>query len=237
MKSEAPHAGQGAEFDAYSRNYDEEVNRALAFSGLTIDLFTRAKSDYLLDLIRVEPGCGSDAALLDIGCGVGNNHSLLAGKVARLVGIDVSGECVAVAQERHPGLEYKMYDGIHIPYPDRSFDAAFTICVLHHVPVVQRPALIGEIRRVLKPGGLFVIFEHNPRNPLTMRVVNRCEFDRDAVLLRRQESESLMHGAGFSRIESRFILAVPPVNSVLKKLDRAFARLPLGAQYFTAGRA
>ena len=39
------------------------------------------------------------------------------------------------------------------------------------------------MRRVVRPGGLLCIIEHNPFNPLTRLAVVRCEFDRDAVLL------------------------------------------------------
>lgn len=237
MSNKPSQARNRAEFDEYSRSYDAEVNRALAFSGLKVDVFTRVKTEYLLDLISSGTAVGSGAVLLDVGCGVGNNHPLLKGKVARLAGIDVSGECITVARERQPEVEYKTYDGMHIPYPDAAFDGVFTICVLHHVPILQRPALVGEMRRVLKPGGLIAVFEHNPLNPLTRRVVSRCEFDKDVVLLRRQESEALLCNAGFSRVASRFILTVPAVNPVLKKLDRAFAQLPFGAQYYTVGWA
>jgi SAM-dependent methyltransferase len=225
------------EFDAYGRTYDDTVNRALAFSGLRVDFFTRVKADYLLDLLAaaLPPGC--EGAVLDVGCGVGNYHSLLSGKVSRLVGIEVSAQCIAAARARHPGVEYEVYDGIHIPHADGTFDAAFTICVLHHVPVAQRRALVGDIRRTLRPGGLFAIFEHNPFNPLTRFVVSRCEFDRNAVLLSRMESEALLRETGFSEIESRHILTVPAFNASVRRLDRALGRLRLGAQYYAVGRA
>jgi ubiquinone/menaquinone biosynthesis C-methylase UbiE len=226
-----------AEFDEYSRTYDDAVNRALAFSGMNVDFFTRAKAEYLLELVRAAPGAETGPALLDVGCGVGNFHPLLADGVGRIVGIDVSPECIAVARERQPAVEYAVYDGTHVPYPNAAFDAVYASNVMHHVPVAQRPALVREMRRVLKPGGVIVIFEHNPFNPLTRYVVGRCEFDKDAVLLRRQESETLLREAGFSAVASRFILTLPAVNRTLRKLDRLFAGLPLGAQYYTTGTA
>jgi ubiquinone/menaquinone biosynthesis C-methylase UbiE len=226
-----------AEFDSYSRSYDAEVNRALSFSGLDVDFFTRVKADYLLDILAKEQGSTTGAALIDIGCGVGNYHQLIAGKVQRLVGVDVSSSCLATAKERNPHVEYAHFDGQNLPFPNASFDLAFAICVFHHVPVAARAALVLDIRRVLKPGGIFVIFEHNPLNPLTMRVVNRCEFDRDAVLLRSGECETLMKSAGFSKSETKFILTVPAAGKWMRRLDRLFAPLPFGAQYYTEGKA
>ena len=124
-----------------------------------------------------------------------------------------------------------------MPYADSSFDLAFTICVLHHVPPVQWPTFVSEMKRVLKPGGLALIFEHNPRNPLTMRAVNNCPFDEDAVLLRSEETEGLMRDAGFQAIESRFILSVPAAGKVLRGLDLVFSKLPFGAQYYVMAKA
>ena len=92
------------------------------------------------------------------------------------------------------------------------FDVAFAICVFHHVPVSNRESLVGEIHRVLRPGGLFVIFEHNTLNPLTMYVVNRCRFDENAILLRRNETEALLENAGFRDVTTRYILAIPALG-------------------------
>jgi hypothetical protein len=70
-----------------------------------------------------------------------------------------------------------------------------------------------------------------------MHVVNSCEFDKNATLLRSREVETLLKKAGFRQIYTRFILTVPAKGSLLRKVDRLFARLPLGAQYYTVGRA
>jgi hypothetical protein len=97
---------------------------------------------------------------------------------------------------------------------------------VYNIALADRLALALEIRRILRPAGVFAIFEHNPRNPLTMRVVNNCEFDRDVTLLDRRDSEALMASAGFRDIATRFILTVPPVGAALRALDRMCAALP-----------
>tara|TARA_R110002020_G_scaffold15555_18_gene55283 strand:+ start:4044 stop:4754 length:711 start_codon:yes stop_codon:yes gene_type:complete len=227
--------GERTEFDDYSADYDEHVNKALVIPGLKVDYFTQVKAAYILDLLKGAYGT-SEVSVLDIGCGVGNYHKLLRPQLRDLAGIDVSRESVAEARKRHPSVDYETYDGTNVPYPEERFDAAFAICVYHHIPLATRPVLTRDVARVLKPGGLFMIFEHNPRNPLTMRVVNRCEFDRDAILLRPHEAEGLMGGAGFDDVASRHILTVPSFNSVTRGVDLAFSRLPLGAQYYTTGR-
>ena len=225
-----------SEFDAYSGDYDDRVNRALSFTGTSVDFFTRVKVDYLVDFMTEHGGGRSTAAVLDVGCGTGNSHSLLAPHVARLCAIDISASSIEIARARNPQVEYATYDGVHVPHPDATFHFAVAVCVFHHVPLEQRPALVSDIRRALKPGGFIVIFEHNPLNPLTMRVVNRCEFDHDAILLRSTTCEALIKDGRFDRVETRFILNVPPFNRVLRAIDARLSKLPIGAQYYTAGQ-
>jgi SAM-dependent methyltransferase len=232
MQKNAP-----AEFDAYDRNYNETVNRSIAFSGLTVDFFTRVKVRYFVELIEMLRPPAVHAEVLDVGCGVGNSHQLLSGHVGKIAGVDVSEACIAQAAAQNPQNEYRPYDGVNLPYPDNHFDAASAVCVFHHVPLAQRAGLATDVRRVLRPGGLFAIFEHNPFNPLTRWVVNNCEFDKNAILLRRQEAETLLEEAGFRDVDTQFILTVPAKGSVLHAVDRTFARLPIGAQYLTLGRA
>jgi SAM-dependent methyltransferase len=229
--------GAPAKFDAYNHKYNEYVNRALALSGLTVDFFTRVKVDYFLELLAASTSPVKRPDVIDIGCGIANSHSLLAGRVGRLVGVDVSSACIEAAAARNPQNEYATFNGLNLPYPTASFDAGSAVCVFHHVPIADRVRLASDVRRVLRPGGVFAIFEHNPLNPLTLHVVGNCEFDKDAVLLRRYETERLLAEAGFRQISTRFILSVPAKGRILRKIDRLFARWPFGAQYYSEARA
>ncbi|MCA0425365.1 MAG: class I SAM-dependent methyltransferase, partial [Proteobacteria bacterium] len=191
---------------------------------------------YLIDIISDSIGHPADLSILDVGCGVGNYHPRVSSEFKKVYGVDISAESLAVAAKRNPNVHYSHYNGTSLPFPDQSIDVAFAVCVYHHIPVGLRPAITREVWRVLRPGGMFIIFEHNPANPLTMRVVNSCPFDADAVLLRPKETEKLMEDAGFSAIHSRHILSVPAAGRLLRNVDRIFARLPFGAQFYTAGR-
>lgn len=228
--------GVAKEFDSYSRTYDTTVDQALGFTGLKVDFFTRVKADYLLDIVNREVGQPSDCTILDVGCGVGNYHAQLQGSFRQIIGIDISHESIKVAAERFGTIDYRHYNGTELPLEDASVDVVFAICVYHHVPIADRMPLTKDVRRVLRPGGIFVIFEHNPRNPLTMRVVNNCPFDADAVLLRPAETSTLMREAGFADVRVRHILTVPAAGRALRTLDRAFSALPLGAQFYCLGR-
>lgn len=223
-------------FDSYKDRYNGAVDAAVAFTGLSVGFFTQVKAGYIMDIVNAYPG-GAALSALDIGCGIGNYHGLLKQRFTRLAGVDVSCDCLDTARSRHPDVAYRSYDGGTLPYPDASFDVAFTICVIHHVPPAQWDQFAAEMRRILKPGGLALVFEHNPRNPLTMRAVSSCSFDADAVLLRAEEAERLLQRAGFREVHSRFILTVPPATGLLRRLDRLFARLPIGGQYYVTATA
>jgi ubiquinone/menaquinone biosynthesis C-methylase UbiE len=56
---------------------------------------------------------------------------------------------------------YTVYDGKYIPYNNESFDLITCFMVLHHVPTNNINILINEIFRVMKPGGLLLLREHN----------------------------------------------------------------------------
>jgi ubiquinone/menaquinone biosynthesis C-methylase UbiE len=223
-------------FDRYRDNYSQTVDAAVSFTGLSTDFFTRVKAEYIKEIVAGHFGADAMAGLsaLDVGCGVGNYHGLLKPHLGHLSGVDVSAACVETARGRQLDVAYQTYGGEKLPYADASFDIVFAICVIHHVPTSRWSLFASEMRRVLKPDGLALIFEHNPRNPLTMRAVNTCPFDADAVLLRSEDTQRLMREAGFGQINARFILAVPPANSFLRRIDRLFSRFPFGGQYYVA---
>jgi len=223
------------EFDAYGGNYDEKVNASISFSGLKVDLFVRAKVAYLCEALADDLGDLRGADILDVGCGIGNYHPHLPDTLGSVSAVDVSSSCIDAARVRNPGVAYQTYDGMVLPYRNASFDAVYTICVMHHVPPDNWERFTREMRRVVRPGGLTAIFEHNPFNPLTRRAVATCEFDENAVLLRARRTRLLLRAAGFREVRSRYILTLPATGGLLHKVDRLFSRVPLGAQYYAVG--
>lgn len=222
-------------FDAVSGGYAGEVDRAIAFTGLGVDFVTRVKADYIALLARRHFGSTRNLRLLDVGCGIGNFHPLLSRDFGSIAGVDVSAESIEVAGRRNPAVSYRHYDGGRLPHDDASFDVAMTVCVMHHVPPADWPGFAAEMHRVVRPGGVAMVFEHNPLNPVTRRAVNNCPFDADAVLLSRGRTRALLQQAGFGSVEVRTILSVPPWNGALLALDRGLGLLPFGAQYYAIG--
>jgi ubiquinone/menaquinone biosynthesis C-methylase UbiE len=225
------------EFDRYKESYDDAVNRAIAFSGQKVEAFTRAKAHDLLRTIASHFDSPDKLSLLDVGCGIGNYHPFLAPVVGAVSGVDVSSACIAKAKERNPAVSYSVYDGDRLPYPDSKFDVTFCVCVIHHVPPDRWQQFVNEMRRVTRAGGLIVVYEHNPKHPLTRKVVSDCEFDRDAVLLTMAQSRALLERAGCSAVTTNSILTLPPMGGFVEKFDALFAKLPFGSQYRATGHA
>jgi SAM-dependent methyltransferase len=136
---------------------------------------------------------------------------------------------------RAPATRFALYDGVHLPFDGASFDAAFAISVLHHVPPAGRPAFMVEMLRVLVSGGIAILIEHNPLNPVTRRFVSRCAFDADAVLLRCREAAGLLTGAGAPPAGRRYIGFSPVRHALVERAERIVAWLPIGAQYCVWG--
>jgi ubiquinone/menaquinone biosynthesis C-methylase UbiE len=224
------------EFDRYNDSYNDAVNRAISFSGQKVESFTRAKADDLLRTITSHFEQPRRLSLLDVGCGIGNYHPFLTPVVDAVSGVDVSSACITKAQERNPSVAYSAYDGDRLPYPDGKFDVTFCVCVIHHVPPDRWQQFVNEMRRVTRAGGLIVLYEHNPKHPLTRKVVHDCEFDRDAVLLTMAQSRALLEGTGCAEVTAGSILTLPPIGGLIERLDGLFAKLPFGSQYRVVGR-
>ena len=108
--------------------------------------------DMALEIARMLPR-GSE--VLDVGCGNGfiaHHLSALLGSSA--VGIDLGDSAEAP-------IDYRQYDGARFPAPDNSFDAVLLCYVLHHAQDVS--IVLNEVRRVLRVGGLAVIYEDIPQ--------------------------------------------------------------------------
>lgn len=107
---------------------------------------------------------------------------------------------------------------------------------MHHITPSAWYDILQELRRVVKTGGLVVIFEHNPLNPLTRRVVNNCDFDAEAVLLGQYSVKKMLKDAGLSLVEHSYILFFPFRGALFWNLENILGWLPFGAQYYVAGR-
>lgn len=224
-------------FDKYDKSFGAVVQSSIDFSGLPHSFFTAAKADALRELIATRLHGMHNPRMLDVGCGVGEFHPLVRGMFGRVCGADVSAASIAQARIRNPEVQYEAYVGETLPYDSATFDLSIAICVLHHVLPAQWLGFLREMRRVVRPGGLVCLIEHNPLNPFTRLAVARCEFDRDAVLLHAGRTRALMADAGLHDARSQYFLLLPSAAPLARRVERSLRRIPLGAQYIASGIA
>ena len=97
--------------------------------------------------------------VLDLGCGTG--ALALEAKRAQpgceIVGLDPDVRALARARAKagRAGLDIAFEQGFGdaLPFADASFDRVLSSFMFHHLPAAQKPAVLRELRRVLRPGG------------------------------------------------------------------------------------
>jgi SAM-dependent methyltransferase len=177
--------------------------------------------DMALEVARVIP---LHSRVIDVGCGNGFiAHHLSALLGSNVIGIDLDGITDAA-------IDYRQFDGTHFPVGDQSVDAVLLCYVLHHAQDLG--LVMSELRRVLRDGGLVVIYEDIPEfwwdrficwthNLKWQRRAGPCTFRS------RREWRRLFGWAGFKLITerklSRWRNLTHPVGRrfyVLRKNDR-----------------
>jgi SAM-dependent methyltransferase len=98
--------------------------------------------------------------ILDFGCGPGRDLKTLCGLGHVAVGLEGAPRFVAMARE-YSGCEVLEQDFLKLALPPARFDGIFANASLFHVPGVELPRVLGELREALKPRG--VLFSSNPR--------------------------------------------------------------------------
>lgn len=226
-----------AEFDRVAADYQAQHNASIRLSGEDSGYFAQYKA---IDTRRIADAAGClPQDILDFGSGIGNAVEPLSRNFpeARLTCLDVSSSSLDLSRRRWGGeATYRHYDGEQIPEDIGTFDLIFTACVFHHIPETQHVALLGQLKRSLRPGGLFVLFEHNPWNPLTRQAVKSCPFDQNAVLISAPKMRKRLEAAGFTDCNIRYRIFFPAALAWLRPLERFMTGVSLGAQYCLGAR-
>lgn len=171
---------------------------------------------------------GVNGCVLEIGIGSGLNLALYPGAVDRVIGIDPSPKLLRLAGEasRNGAPETELIEGTaeKLPLEDRSVDcavASWTLCSVSN----PRQAL-AEIRRVLKPGGIFSFVEHGlaPEarvrewqhwlTPVWSRCAGNCHLDRPTAALVEES------GFRIERLETGYAAGPKPMVFMYEGLAR-----------------
>lgn len=179
--------------------------------------------------------------VLDLGCGVGLLLERLS--AGRHCGVDLSLGMLAAARRREVAVAQG--DALRLPFLDDSFDLVFARALLHHLPRPQEG--VGEIARVLRPGGQAILADTNRSllSTLPRAVAYRsAAFSEDhanldrrtyrAAVARHLDLESSLHFGylaypfGFPDVMGRLARLQPPLRLIelLIRFDELLARVP-----------
>ncbi|KFN51261.1 hypothetical protein P873_03070 [Arenimonas composti TR7-09 = DSM 18010] len=155
---------------------------------------------------------GLDSPVLDFGCGTGGISAALVATGRKVIGADISPGLLACARDRQLGDDalFFLFDGRGLPLASASVDAVLTYVVLNHLmDDHELQAMLGEIHRVLRPGGRVVAIE---------QVRRKATIDPAVWQHRRTRAgfEQLFAAAGF-QIEQVDILRygrIPTIHAV-----------------------
>ena len=220
-----------AEFDALADDYHAQHKANIAISGEEPEFFSRYKVADLARLVAQRQAPCRD--IFDFGAGIGNSLPWLRTcfPQARLTCADVSTRSLDIARTRFPGAEDFVTIGEAIPVAAQSQDIVFSACVFHHIPHEQHGFWLRELLRIVRPGGLLAIYEHNPLNPLTLRAVNTCPLDVNARLIPGFAMRRRARDAGWREAQVDYRVFFPAALKALRPLEPSLGWLPLGAQY------
>lgn len=100
------------------------------------------------------------APIADLGCGPGHVAAWLAGRGAAAVGIDLSPGMIAAGRRDYPEVEFREGHFLALPAADGEFGAAVAFYSIIHLEPGELSQAFGEIHRVLRPRGLFLVSFH-----------------------------------------------------------------------------
>ena len=137
--------------------------------------------------------------ILDIGAGKGEKAAriLLAFPATEVFAVDPNERRIAEAKRDHPSVRSTVAGAEKLPFDDAFFDKAYSTMALHHFLDLDRA--LGEVARVVRPRGSYVILEVEPGSPFGMlfRFFGRLMGERMQIMTEEQLLVRLEHAEGF----------------------------------------
>jgi ubiquinone/menaquinone biosynthesis C-methylase UbiE len=172
---------------------------------------------YEAPLLERLGGRTAGARVLEVGCGrgVGSEIILTRFGAREVVAFDLDLDMVSRARRRlarwRDRVSFEVGDATRIPAPDAHFDAVFDFGIIHHVPDWREA--IGEVSRVLRPGGRFCFEEvtrHALDRPTYRRLFDHPAEDRFSAedLVAELERSGIVVGRAVERFFGDFVIGV-----------------------------
>jgi SAM-dependent methyltransferase len=213
-------------FDEFTETYNAHLKEQTKLFTSNDGYFAQYKID-ITKSISANP-----ATILEFGCGIGRNIPFLKKAFPRsnIIGTDISLESLAVAQKTNPEVQF--IPTTELSSSNMRFDLIFVASVYHHIPYNQRANVTKLIYESLAKQGQVIIFEHNPYNPVTRKIVSACPYDEGVILLAPRTLKKYVREAGFDLYRQGYCLFFPPWLPKFNTIEPYLKWLPLGGQYW-----
>jgi SAM-dependent methyltransferase len=211
----------------YRRRPSRFENRSMAPHKTIRDLVDRFVPRWLAPLSEIQlVGHGRD--VLEVGCGEGWLSIMLAIRNRSVTGIDISDRCIELCRRNQDvaqvnNVSFIRQNGVVVAFPDATFDSAISTEFVEHLhPDDVLPHLV-EIRRVLRPGGRYIVV-----TPNGYRHGAEAEGTLHLHVYTYDELARLFFRAGFKRVLSPLLKTNVLVSVYHKvRLERVFHRYGL----------
>ena len=201
----------------YDRVADEYVRR------IYDELRHKPLDRQLLD--RFAESLQGDGVVCDIGTGPGHVARYLHDRGAKVCGIDLSAAMVERARSLNPGIEFRQGNMFALDIADETFAGITGFYALVNIPRPEIVRALGELRRVLKPGGILLLAFHIGNHTLHQEEWWGAEVSLYFYFFRANEMTGYLKAAGFEIDE---VIEREPYPEIEQQNRRAyiFARKP-----------
>jgi SAM-dependent methyltransferase len=174
---------------SYDRVADEYTRRI--FEELDHKPLDRQQLDRFAEKVQaIGPAC-------DMGCGPGHVARYLQARGLQVIGVDLSPAMISVARKLNPGIEFRQGDMRSLDVEDGAWGGIAAFYSLIHIPQPELMEVLGELKRVLRPGGLLLLALHIGDDVLHLDEWWGQQVSIDFIFSRPEEMTGLLRSAGF----------------------------------------
>ena len=197
-----------ASYDLVADEYARRIFEELEHKPLDRQLLDR----FAASVQAIGPAC-------DLGCGPGHVARYLRGRGVEVIGVDLSPAMVGTARALNPGIEFRQGDMRSLDVEDGAWAGIAAFYSLIHIPPPEIVEVLGELKRVLRPGGPLLLAFHIGED-----VLHRDEWWGNTVSLdfhffRPEEMTGSLCSAGFRVVE---VVEREPYSDVEHPSRRAY---------------
>jgi cyclopropane fatty-acyl-phospholipid synthase-like methyltransferase len=207
--------------------YDERFVSTMAMAYLDQTPWTQLRLDAVRELVAPSPG----DRVLDLGCAAGATSHFLSTFGCETVGVDAEALAIEQARMLFPSLRFELADVRALLFADGSFDKAVAADLVEHLDDETLVAMLGEARRVLRPGGTLSLYTPNPCHlieQLKARDLVLAQNPTHVGLRTAAELEAALAAAGF---EVELSAWRPSFITGLRAVEDAFGRRAAWLRY------